>query len=328
MAEGDPVERLGQIIRTMRQVYDAQLSEFDCGLEDEDAALVAGLQSDANTLLSTLRARPSREEVVEGIGQEFDKWKKRNGNRAHCSIQFIDQLADFFLALLSPTEGQEGDLGASRDHAHAAGVKLEALTLETAPRDDTMVRLLVVYEDRDAHDYPLNDDDWDRPEGAWTIGFNGFDHHGEDEWIICGWDMSQDRWTYGRGRIIGWLPYEAALSSQTQVVGDKSRDDLKTPSPPPASGGEEPVVYGLLNPDTGNVMLQVFRRKDAADAAARRLTNNYRKLVVFPLYLNAAPQPQPERRSRCRVCGGEPVLGDICSLQCAAAPQPQPAGDA
>lgn len=43
-----------------------------------------------------------REEAREAIREEFDRWNRRNGNRAHCSIQFIDQLTDCFLALLSP----------------------------------------------------------------------------------------------------------------------------------------------------------------------------------------------------------------------------------
>lgn len=75
-----------------------------------------------------------------------------------------------------------------------------ALPMETAPKDCTMVWLLVDYSD-EAADNPLED-----AEQAWTIGFNNFDHDGEDVWKFAGWNWEQDCFTEGRGKPIAWRP--------------------------------------------------------------------------------------------------------------------------
>lgn len=71
----------------------------------------------------------------------------------------------------------------------------------TAPRDGTLVRLLLDYSD---------EENWVQLEDkiqAWTIGYNTLADTGDDEWIIVGWDWSQDCWCEGSGKIIGWLPF-------------------------------------------------------------------------------------------------------------------------
>jgi hypothetical protein len=71
----EEVARLGQIIRTMRQVYDAQLSEFDCELEDEDAALVASLQAEADTILASPPPASGGEgETLRGALETVAEW--------------------------------------------------------------------------------------------------------------------------------------------------------------------------------------------------------------------------------------------------------------
>lgn len=77
-----------------------------------------------------------------------------------------------------------------------------ALPMATAPRDGTTLRLLVDYRAEDAH-HALVDD----AEG-WTIGHNNYDNDGEDRWQLAGWCWSQDHYTEGHGKPLGWLPFE------------------------------------------------------------------------------------------------------------------------
>jgi hypothetical protein len=64
-----------------------------------------------------------------------------------------------------------------------------------------MVFLLVDYSGEDFGN-PLED----TARLAWTIGFNGYDHNEIDEWSFAGWNWSQDCFTQGRGRVVGWAP--------------------------------------------------------------------------------------------------------------------------
>lgn len=82
----------------------------------------------------------------------------------------------------------------------------------TAPREYTLVRLLVDY--RDLPGYETEDTPFcplQNEEIAETIGHRGDEP--DDEWQFVGWDWHTDEWvncvspTYGR--VIGWLPYPA-----------------------------------------------------------------------------------------------------------------------
>lgn len=72
--------------------------------------------------------------------------------------------------------------------------------IETAPRNGSMLRLLVDYADAE-NGHPLED-----AAVAWTIGFNNFDHDGEDVWKFAGWCWTHDHFTEGDGRPTHWLP--------------------------------------------------------------------------------------------------------------------------
>lgn len=76
--------------------------------------------------------------------------------------------------------------------------------MHSAPRDHTIIRLLVDYSQGDGW-APLEDENV-----SWTIGFNGFDHHGEDRWQFVGWCWQHDVFVDASdsgGRPIGWLPF-------------------------------------------------------------------------------------------------------------------------
>ena len=70
------------------------------------------------------------------------------------------------------------------------------LDLNTAPMDATMVLLLVEFYENSTDDHSK----------AVTMGFNNFNHNGINEWLFAGWDWEQDRFTEGRGKVIGWYP--------------------------------------------------------------------------------------------------------------------------
>jgi len=97
-----------------------------------------------------------------------------------------------------------------------------AFPMESAPRDSTLVRLLVNFEANSLED---------SPDPVWTIGANCFDNDGIDEWKFAGWDWSQDCFAEGAGKPIGWLPMLSATPpSAVPVVGqlveafDKAED--------------------------------------------------------------------------------------------------------
>ncbi|GKS96917.1 hypothetical protein [Acidovorax sp. SUPP2825] len=70
--------------------------------------------------------------------------------------------------------------------------------METAPKDGTLLRLLVEFEH-----HATEDGEGPQP----TIGSNTWDnHHDFDEWQFAGWDWCQDRYTQGVGKPVGWLP--------------------------------------------------------------------------------------------------------------------------
>lgn len=83
----------------------------------------------------------------------------------------------------------------------AAGVPEGWQPMETAPKDGTLLRLLVEFDD-----HPIED-------GAGpfaTVGTNYRDNTGEDAWQIVGWCWEQDRFIDGVGTPIGWLPMLSA----------------------------------------------------------------------------------------------------------------------
>lgn len=70
-------------------------------------------------------------------------------------------------------------------------------SMKSAPKDGTIVRLLVRFETNQ-----LDDDD----EVSATIGTNGCENDCIDEWKIVGWCWSHDCFTSATGEPIGWLP--------------------------------------------------------------------------------------------------------------------------
>ena len=92
----------------------------------------------------------------------------------------------------------------AHERAQPASVAERPLPMETAPRDGTMIRLLVDFTEHATED---------TPEPAWTIGANNDANVGDDEregWKFAGWCWTHDHFTQGEGTPVGWLPMLAA----------------------------------------------------------------------------------------------------------------------
>lgn len=83
--------------------------------------------------------------------------------------------------------------------------------MATAPKDGTLLRLLVEFEH-----HATEDGEGPHP----TIGSNTWDnHHDFDEWQFAGWSWEQDCYTQGVGKPVGWLPIlDAADAAQVAAV--------------------------------------------------------------------------------------------------------------
>lgn len=88
--------------------------------------------------------------------------------------------------------------------------------METAPKDGTVVRLLVQFTEHNLQE---------GLEEVPTIGVNCGDYDGEPEWKFAGWDWTNDRFTQGEGTPIGWLPLEPE-PIQKMVLQLGPTDDL------------------------------------------------------------------------------------------------------
>lgn len=80
--------------------------------------------------------------------------------------------------------------------------------MATAPRDGTIVRLLVEFTEHATED----------ADQAPTIGANNFENDGDDRWQFAGWCWSHDHFTEGKGEPVGWLPM---LDEPRRIAGDQ-----------------------------------------------------------------------------------------------------------
>lgn len=97
--------------------------------------------------------------------------------------------------------------------AESVGLRMAQRTegwrsMEQAPRDGRILRLLVRFEEHATED----------ASEAWTIGSNSYENTGQDEWNIAGWCWEHDHFTAGKGTPIGWLPM---LSSAVLALDEK-----------------------------------------------------------------------------------------------------------
>lgn len=115
---------------------------------------------------------------------------------------------------------------------------------ETAPKDGTLLRLLVLPSQD--HDDPITSFE-DSREPYQTIGFNMLKHTLEDVWQFVGWDWCNDSFIDGHGSVIGWLPFEGKVHGK---LFEFLKNNLKLEKKVDWDGSEVAELF-LTNPETG-----------------------------------------------------------------------------
>lgn len=136
------------------------------------------------------------DQSIEALAAAQAEIARLTADRAAASIEYCE-LMDRHDAEFVRAEAAEAALATAREDDG------NPRPIETAPKDGTMLRLLVDYEGVENW-MPLTDDNQ-----SWTIGFNDLQNIGEDEWVFVGWNWSQDCFGTGEGKVIGWLPFDA-----------------------------------------------------------------------------------------------------------------------
>jgi hypothetical protein len=176
-----------------------------------DAELDALLTMAMNFLATPAAAEAAPQAVdLEQLRGLVEEWRSRS-NRCDVSVGFIggqrsayeacflmlSALIDTHKRNVKPWEDTFPPTLLPKWVREQQAVDLGPRSMDTAPRDGTMLRLLVQFEDHAT-------EDTDAP--AWTIGANSFDDTGEDLWQFAGWCWTYDHFTEGKGTPVGWLP--------------------------------------------------------------------------------------------------------------------------
>lgn len=77
-------------------------------------------------------------------------------------------------------------------------IPLFSFDMSKAPKDSTLLLLLVANDEQRA--YPLEDND----KATITLGHNTFEITDEDVWQFSGWCWEHDHYVEGKGTVIGW----------------------------------------------------------------------------------------------------------------------------
>lgn len=137
--------------------------------------------------------------------------------------------------------------------------------MESAPKDGTLLRLLVEFDD-------CAIDDGEGPFA--TVGQNFLDTTGEDAWQFVGWDWEQDVFVDGIGRPVGWMPMLAAPSQ-------------------PAAQGEYGDAYQGARED-----LAIWKRR-ALEAEEKLRSYDNRIVGLGVLAMETATRPEQAEAASC-----------------------------
>ena len=162
-------------------------------------------------------------DTLNAMQVEIDDWKARAEAelaqvRAEPTHWEVKQGGRVFVLNAQEFTGKSYDLASFKPLYAApqpAAQEPVAFPMESAPRDSTLVRLLVNFEANSLED---------SPDPVWTIGANCFDNDGIDEWKFAGWDWSQDCFAEGAGKPIGWLPMLSAANRAQFAIRRNQHD--------------------------------------------------------------------------------------------------------
>lgn len=140
------------------------------------------------------------------------------GDAIHAALRFLGELES-----VGNTKAAEIARGLRNAANPEAG-----RPMDSAPRDGTMVRLLVQFDDHATED---------TAGPAWTIGSCNDDNVPEDQWVgwqFAGWCWAHDHFTEGRGTPVGWLPMLGPAAQRPgagQVTEERCESGLSTCGP-------------------------------------------------------------------------------------------------
>ena len=115
-------------------------------------------------------------------------------------------------------KGLHGSMAALHAALAAPLQQGEYLPMTSAPKDGSLIRMLVKFED-----HPLDDDD----QPQWTVGFNNLSNTQVDEWQFVGWSWQSDLFCDGTGTPIGWLPMLDAARGAAQAAPAPVAEDAE-----------------------------------------------------------------------------------------------------
>lgn len=196
---------------TERQIKDAVAEGRRVDCREQPASDPDGLPSDWRR-------------VVEGAADMLGESAKQHRGRGDSATA---AMCDRFGAML-------------RDEIMAvpAGEPETPRPMSTAPRDGSMIRLLVQFTE-----HGTSDGFGSGP--AWTIGANTYDDSGDDEWFIAGWNWQQDCFTAGEGEPLGWLPMlSAPAPDEREIAADAIETAIEVAVE--AGRGKERATVGRL----------------------------------------------------------------------------------
>lgn len=163
--------------------------------------------------------------------------------------------------------------------------------IATAPKDGTMLRLLVNFTANATEDHQI----------CATIGANNFDNDGEDVWQFAGWNWTHDCFTQGEGTAILWMPMISVYAaSQAQPERSKA---LVLPERISRTYAE---MTGLLSKKAPAQPEQPVRKHTEDDvsrivAALNDPHISYGGFIEFVRYILGVPAPEPlEIRENCK----------------------------
>lgn len=206
------VQRLLSELKDLRDSMTFRTSLIGRTIEERDTLRVQLAERDA--LLRNLR--PAISMALNALDRDAAEGKAARGEMAAELRAALSASAEPS-APVAPCSHEWTDDGAFLLVCTACGVREDHdpkwRDMASAPRDGTMLRLLVEFEENSTED----------DQRSATIGANNFDNDGEDLWQFAGWCWTHDHFTSGKGDPVGWLPM---LEGPIITAAPVERDEL------------------------------------------------------------------------------------------------------